>query len=80
MIKTIIASLCLIWLTISIYVLSRNERVYQFRKWLLDRIAASGNYKLIDEYESVSYDRMLFSFKPLKVKYWYSKEFCDKIM
>jgi len=35
---------------------------------------------IIEEYESISYIKMLFSiFKPLKMCAWYSADFCNKL-
>ena len=66
----------------SLYFAIRNERVYLFREILSDM---AYEYQVRHTYESRkdvfqwfcnkhSYNEMLFSFKPLKLKYWFSDE------
>ena len=62
------------------YLLYRNEKVCKYRKDLLDRIFNSGNWnQLIIYYHNISYYKMLYSFKPLKDKYWFDEEFINKL-
>lgn len=70
---------------ISSYVLYRNEKVSRFRRELID-IADEGCKRHLKElnnkdylrpfsiYESVRYEKMLYSFKPLKLEYWYTED------
>lgn len=70
---------------ICIYLLIRNNKVYEFRNYLIDLACkyncneiAKGNLDYISAYEwfvdKYTYDKMLFSFKPLKLESWYTKE------
>lgn len=67
------------------YELWRNERVFQFRKELVNQsYEAAVHYihagqldksRLVDVLtEKHSYDAMLFSFKPLKLRCWFTEE------
>lgn len=73
-----------------VFMLARNSEVLYLR---LDIIKLAASYdirhKLLKdtEYEDAfewfvkkyTYNNMLYSFKPLKLEYWYSKEELDKI-
>lgn len=71
-----------ILLCFTLYILIRNDRVYIFRLRILNlcRIYCikhiEKNYKSpIDRfYKKWAYYQMLFSFKPLKLKYWFTEE------
>ena len=62
------------------YILGRNDKVLEYRIDIINRIFLQNNWKsLLLEYERISYIRMLFSFKPLKDKYWFDEEFINKL-
>ena len=70
----ILSLLCGAWL------LNRNNRVLKLRLRILDAMKdAADLLDLLDEFESVSYDTMLWSVKPLRPECWYSESFCEKI-
>ena len=86
----IIATILLIiliplWL-LSIYFFKRNGKVYNFRISILMHIDSVAKSKIIEGatdkeihqmYEVLSassYAKMLHSFKPLKVEYWFTEE------
>lgn len=87
---TLIAGLAILFMTlvIFIYLDIRNDRVYVFSKHIIDcsyeevqRVTcedidrAKQLYSRLDEiYNRNSYDEMLYSIKPLKVKYWFTEE------
>lgn len=72
-------------LIICTYLLIRNEKVSRFRVGLID-LADKGCEKLINDlgceyflrpydiYNSVSYEKMLYSTKPLRIDVWYTEE------
>lgn len=75
-----------------VYLMYRNGQVCVFRKRVIELCTAwsnshiseivEGNEKSALDwlYEEMSdYDEMLFSFKPLKFKYWIPKEKLDKV-
>lgn len=70
---TILIYILLFALIVSFYLLARNERVCAFWLYILDlnpnKILAC--IKLTEKY---SYDRMLFSFKPLRLECWFTEE------
>ena len=54
------------------YLLDRNENVYDFRIKVLKSLPHGDKFHYhMDVVTSVSYYKMLFSFKPLKVSVWY---------
>ena len=87
---TLIAGLAILFITlvIFIYLDIRNDRVYVFSKHIIncsheevqrviyeDIDRAKQLYRRLDEiYNRDSYDKMLYSIKPLKVKYWFTEE------
>lgn len=73
------------------YFLIRNNKVLKFRLYLCN-LCSEYEYKRINkgifnaEYtafewflDKYSYDKMLFSFYPLKLEYWYTEEEIKKI-
>lgn len=86
----------LISLVVSIYILFRNDRVYEFRIMLTDLCCKINcdyldslegkDYtddrrkykeylsKMWDSISDISYEKMLYSIKPLKPEYWLNKE------
>lgn len=75
---------------LSIYFFYRNDETYKFRTYInqmcydynIRHLSPLSNlkedaYKWF--YDKYSYEDMLFSFNPLKLKYWYTKEEIDKI-
>lgn len=72
------------------YVLVRNFQVGKFRNKIIN-LCYEHNLRRIGEslcydsaftwfYDKVSYEKMLYSFKPLELEYWWSKEDVDKLM
>lgn len=69
----------------------RNIKVYSFRKYIADltylkslnmlnnNISMEEIDHLWDIIRKISYNQMLFSFKPLKLEYWFTKEEIEKI-
>lgn len=77
---TIFSSIMLVSLAFSIYVLARNEYVFKFRTWIIVEMSKSEYWRELEqEYNTVSYISMILSFKPLRIKYWFSEDFCEKI-
>ena len=74
---TIFCTIFFIALVTSIYLLIRNFKVCDFLMKLLqksedsDTLVWSQRLKVI---KSLSYEKILFSFKPLKYKYWLTPE------
>lgn len=73
-----------------IYVLFRNLRVLKFRLWI-NQLQYDWSVRHVkdNDYESaykwfnfsqISYNKMVFSFKPLKLEKWYKKELIDKLL
>lgn len=62
----------------------RVDYVYSFRNKLLD-MSADYNRKVSNDdafkwfLNKWTFDQMVFSFRPLKLKYWFTKEELDKI-
>lgn len=77
--------LLLIWgivLFFGIFIIARNNQIYYFRAFILD-LSASYCRRHIEEdcksafdwfYGKWNYEQMLFSFKPLKLEYWFTDE------
>lgn len=74
----------------SIYILFRNDKVFKFCRTLIEysyeysiRRVNELNFDYEDPYDwfacKHTYDRMLFSFKPLKLEYWFTKEELEEI-
>ncbi len=83
----ILLTMCIALLTLCIYIRIRNNRVYAFRMSILDvidskarkiivqnTIASEEISQLFEILNAVSYTKMLYSFKPLKVEYWFTEE------
>lgn len=62
-----------ILLLVGFYFLVRNDRVYAFRLYILD-LNPNKRLACIELHEKYSYEQMLYSFKPLKLKYWFTEE------
>lgn len=74
-------------LVYGLYILHRNNKVLEFRCYILDRCTKAqiasiyngvnelGEYDAI--YRKYSYNDMLYSFKPLKLEKWFTKEEID---
>lgn len=69
------------------YLIYRNEKVLEFRLMILDICAEYLNNHTdskindVDRFANKYTDRqLLYSIKPLKLKYWYTKEELDKIL
>lgn len=82
----IILTIATIWLLGLIYFLIRNYKVFKFRWYIADliyfracdMINDGASYRdifgLWDMLDDISYDKMLYSFKPLKMEYWFTEE------
>lgn len=82
----IILTIATIWLLGLIYFLIRNYKVFKFRWYIADliyfracdMINDGASYEdascLWNMLQDISYDEMLFSFKPLKTECWFTKE------
>ena len=79
-------------LALAVYIFVRNFFVVKFTRKIID-LCFKHNRRRIEEtfggdYESAykwffskySYEKFLFSFKPLKLEYWYTKEEIEKLM
>lgn len=73
----------IVGIILSTYTLIRNEKVYKFRQYILSLCVTYFYKHLEDEniietwdalYKKWSYEEMLKSFKPLKLKNWYTEE------
>ena len=72
MIKLLLIILVLFLTIVNCFLMIRNSRVFTFRKNVRNNILNS-EYQddYFDEYDKVSYNEMVFSLKPLKLRYWY---------
>lgn len=90
--KTFLLILMIFQLCIIIYIyFIRNVKVYKFRKYIsflvyLKSMAMINNNITMKEIDhlwdiinNVSYNKMLYSYKPLKLEYWFTKEEIEKI-
>ena len=60
---------------LSVYMLIRNELVSRLRGKLIDTVFQGDNWqKKVEIYRSVSYNRMMLSFKPIKLESFYTQE------
>lgn len=74
--------LTIIWVLfiLNIYLFIRNNNVFIFRTYITNLIYINDDWKsLVEEFETVSYSKMVLSFKRLRPENWYSAEFCEKI-
>lgn len=85
-ILSIIPVIILSCLFIGIYLLFRNNKVYKFRtriidletyKYLAEKSYERNPYELHDRY---TYAEMIFSFKPLKLENWFTKEEVESLL
>ena len=81
MITTIILGLSVLLMIFSFIFMERNRRVRDFRLVLIDYCFSAPLEKYIEGRDRImeiinrhSYDKMLFSFKPLRLEEWYSEE------
>lgn len=72
------------------YMLARNFYVNKFRIKII-ALCREHNLRRLEEsldydcaydwfFDKYSYSKMLFSFKPLKLKYWYTEEEIERLM
>ena len=86
-IRIIVLIILIALLLLNIYIMIRNSRVYPFRMSVLENIDSEVTKRIKQDaitikeisqmfgiLNTVSYAKMLFSFKPLKVEYWFTKE------
>ncbi len=53
----------------------RNDNVLKFRIWIIDLIAKSSDpNKALDTFKTVSYEKMLYSWKKLELDSFYTSE------
>jgi hypothetical protein len=89
MIDVIISILLITLLALLFWFIIRNERVYRFRTKIIDitfhlNVESmkngdyTGHYSLYDKLPS--YEKMMWSLKPLKPKYWLNEEDYLKII
>lgn len=85
-IRVIILSGLFFIFSYGIYLLFRNSKVYKFRtriidletyKYLAEKSYEKNPYELHDRY---TYAEMLYSFKPLKLEYWFTKEEVESLL
>lgn len=76
--ENVILIMLIIQLLVCVYVLIRTPKVYKFRRYLINHI-----YNKVDVnnfwdarrlFDKHTYRKMLYSFKPLKVEYWFTDE------
>lgn len=84
-------SIIIITFILLIYLLIRNERVYKF-KMILYNLSKQYNLRSINKsgyiinnaykwfYNKWHYLTILFSFKPLKLRYWYTEDELTEIL
>lgn len=89
MVLIIFVSFLVLMLLFTIWYSIRNQRVFTFRNKILTSVCKmttesinNGDYT---DYHNIyhnmgSYDKMMFSFKPLKPKYWMNEEDYLKII
>jgi hypothetical protein len=77
---------CSIGVIISMYVLIRNNKVFKFRVYIADLIYSRAYdmindgashrdvFGLWDMLDDISYEEMLYSFKPLKMECWFTDD------
>lgn len=77
---------CSIGVIISMYALIRNNKVYKFRCYIADLIYSRACDMIDDEVSyqdtsylwnmlnNISYEEMLYSFKPLKMECWFTDD------
>lgn len=80
MIFIIIYIIIIVLSILNLYFIKRNNKVYDFRMEIID-LTHSGImldkelfYKRMYLSDKHSYNKMLYSFKPLKLEYWYTPE------
>ena len=85
-IATILLTILISFALLCIYMLWRNDKVYDFRMSILRHIDSVARLKIIEGatakeinqmfevLNASSYAKMLHSFKPLKVEYWFTEE------
>lgn len=80
MIFIIIYIIIIVLSILNLYFIKRNNKVYDFRMRIID-LTHSGImldeelfYKRMYLSDKHSYNKMLYSFKPLKLEYWYTPE------
>ena len=75
---------CVLITVLSLYFLYRIDKVYKFRRYIIElcfkaqaRSVNNGIFNL-EQYDAIyykhSYNDMLYSFKPLKLEKWFTKE------
>lgn len=57
---------------VSIYILNRNEKVYDFRLKIIEDVPLGHWWKAVKIINKYTYEDMLYSIKPLKLESWYT--------
>lgn len=67
-------NLLILWLLFIVYMYIRVERVYRFRRKLIDIVFSFYDYRWRQSVlDSVTFDKMMFQFwRPLRVEEWWS--------
>ena len=70
--------ICTIGIIISMYVIIRNAKVHKFRLYLInliyDKVDAVNFWDARRLFDKHTYRKMLYSFKPLKMEYWFTDD------
>lgn len=82
MIAIVLILMFIVFIGIIICILYRNNKVLDFRLKIinleyqrsLEAIKQGLYFKHKDLYNKYSYNKMLYSIKPLKLKYWFTEE------
>lgn len=59
---------------VSIYILNRNEKVYDFRIGIIKDVPWGHWWKAKEILDKYTYEDMLYSIKPLKLESWYTDD------
>lgn len=84
--NVVLVCLIALWIMCG-YIFARNFQVGKFRSKIINlcyehnlRHILSNDSAYVWFYDKVSYNKMLYSFKPLKLEYWWTKEEIERLM